>query len=78
MKRVLGWIFTIIVLAVVVFAALNWGNYKSMCFNKSAEESPAVVENKIEEPAEEPLNVQDEEDAEEESAETTDATESTL
>ena len=60
MKRVLGWIFTIIVLAVVVFAALNWGNYTSMCFNKSAEESPAVVENEIEEPAEEPLNVENE------------------
>ena len=60
MKRVLGWIFTIIVLAVVVFAALNWGNYTSMCFNKSAKDTPAVVENKIEEPAEEPLNVENE------------------
>jgi hypothetical protein len=60
MKRVLGWIFTIIVLAVVVFAALNWGNYTSMCFNKSAKDTPVVVENKIEEPAEEPLNVENE------------------
>jgi hypothetical protein len=60
MKRVLGWIFTIIVLAVVVFAALNWGNYTSMCFNKSAKDTPAVVENKIEEPAGEPLNVENE------------------
>ena len=78
MKRVLGWIFTIIVLAVVVFAALNWGNYTSMCFNKSAKESPVVVENEIEEPAAEPLNVQDTENTEEESTEDFDATESTL
>ncbi len=78
MKRVLGWIFTIIVLAVVVFAALNWGNYTSMCFNKSAKECPAVVENEIEEPAAEPLNVQDTENTEEESTEDFEATASTL
>ncbi len=75
MKRVLGWIFTLVVIAVVVFAALNWGNYTSMCFDKSAEEIPAVAENEIEEPAEEPLNV---EDVEDESADATDATESAL
>ena len=78
MKRVLGWIFTLVVIAVVVFAALNWGNYTSMCFDKSAEEIPAVAENEIEEPAQEPLNVQDTENTEEESTETQDATESTL
>ena len=78
MKRVLGWIFTIIVLAVVVFAALNWGNYTSMCFNKRAMECPAGVEIEIEEPAAEPLNVQDTENTEEESTEDFDATESTL
>lgn len=78
MKRVLGWIFTLVVIAVVVFAALNWGNYTSMCFNKSAEECPAVAENEIEEPTQEPLNVEDVEDAEDESADATDATESTL
>ena len=47
MKRVLGWIFALIVIAVIVFAALNWGGYTSMCFNKDVE----VVENEIEEPA---------------------------
>jgi cytoskeletal protein RodZ len=78
MKRVLGWIFTLVVIAVVVFAALNWGNYTSMCFDKSAEEIPAVAENEIEEPAQEPLNVQDTENTEEESTEDFDATESTL
>ena len=78
MKRVLGWIFTLVVIAVVVFAALNWGNYTSMCFDKSAEEIPAVAENEIEEPAQEPLNVQDVENVEEESTEDFDATESTL
>lgn len=66
MKRVLGWIFAIVVIAVIVFAALNWGNYKSMCFNKDVEVAE-VVENEIEEPVEEPLNV-----------ENTNATESTL
>lgn len=55
MKRVLGWIFALIVIAVIVFAALNWGGYTSMCFNKTVE----VVENEIEEPAAEPLNVEE-------------------
>ena len=69
MKRVLGWIFALVVIAVVIFAALNWGGYTSMCFNKDVE-APEVVENKIEEPVEEPLNVED--------VEKTNATESTL
>ena len=64
MKRVLGWVFAIIVVAVVVFAALNWGGYSSMCFNKS--EASEVVEKENEEPTDEPLNM--EEDVEEESA----------
>lgn len=71
MKRVLGWVFAIIVVAVVVFAALNWGGYSSMCFNKS--EAPEIIENEIEEPVDEPLNI---DDAEEESANK--STESTL
>lgn len=71
MKRVLGWVFAIIVVAVVVFAALNWGGYSSMCFNKS--EAPEIVENEIEEPVDEPLNI---DDIEEESANK--STESTL
>lgn len=49
-NRLLGWLFTLVALAVVVFAALNWGNYTSMCFDKEcALESATVYEN--EEPA---------------------------
>lgn len=70
-KRVLGWIFAIVAIATVVFAALNWGGYTSMCFNKGVESSE-VSENKIEEPAVEPLNV------EEELVDSSGATESTL
>ena len=44
-KRVLGWLFTIVVLAVVAFAVLNRGNYSSMCFDKTE-----TVVNEIEEP----------------------------
>lgn len=29
-NRILGWLFTIVVLAVIVFAVLNRGNYTSM------------------------------------------------
>ena len=73
MNRVLGWIFTIAVIAIVVFAALNWGGYSSMCFNGSETEREAaetveatdttyvdevvVVENESEERQEEPLTV---------------------
>ena len=66
-NRILGWIFTFVVLAVVVFAAMNWGGYTSMCFNTSAES----VEKEIEESASEPLNVV-------ESASVSSETESTL
>jgi hypothetical protein len=44
-KRVLGWLFTIVALAVVAFAVLNRGNYTSMCFDKTE-----TVVNEIEEP----------------------------
>ena len=73
MNRVLGWIFTIAVIAIVVFAALNWGGYSSMFFNggeaerEAAEtveatdttyvDEAAVVENESEERQEEPLTV---------------------
>lgn len=35
MNRVLGVIFTIIAVAAMVFAILNWGNYKSLIFTKA-------------------------------------------
>lgn len=44
-KRVLGWLFTLVVLGVVAFAVLNRGNYTSMCFDKTE-----TVVNEIEEP----------------------------
>lgn len=59
-NRIFGWLFTLVALAVVVFAVLNRGNYTSMCFNKEAEVdtksvsvAPEVNEtevNEIEEP----------------------------
>jgi hypothetical protein len=47
-KRVLGWLFTLVALAVVAFAVLNRGNYTSMCFDKTES-----VVNEIEEPVDE-------------------------
>lgn len=44
-KRVLGWLFTLVALAVVAFAVLNRGNYTSMCFDKTD-----TIVNEIEEP----------------------------
>lgn len=34
MKRLLGWLFAIIALAIIVFAVMNYGNYTSICFDK--------------------------------------------
>ena len=75
MNRVLGWIFTIAVITIVVFAALNWGGYSSMCFNggeverETAEtveatdttyvDDAAIVENESEERQEVPLTVEE-------------------
>lgn len=51
-NRLFGWLFTIIALAAVVFAALNWGNYSSMCFDKGDDTLLPTI-NEIEEPVEE-------------------------
>lgn len=64
-NRVFGWLFTLATLAVIVFAILNRGNYSSMCFDEMDEmeegvEVVAIEENENEEPASEPLNVDDE------------------
>ena len=32
MKRVVGTLFCLAVIAIMVFAVLNYGNYRSMCF----------------------------------------------
>ena len=43
MNRVLGIIFTIVAIAAMVFAILNWGNYKSLCFTKAETQSEEVI-----------------------------------
>ena len=43
MNRVLGIIFTIVAIAAMVFAILDWGNYKSLCFTKAETESEEVI-----------------------------------
>lgn len=43
MNRALGIIFTIVAIAAMVFAILNWGNYKSLCFTKAETESEEVI-----------------------------------
>ena len=35
MKRVVGTLFCLVAIAVMVFAVLNYGNYRSMCFDAS-------------------------------------------
>ena len=42
MKRVVGTLFCLVAIAVMVFAVLNYGNYRSMCFDAS--ESAEMVE----------------------------------
>ena len=44
MNRILGIIFTVIAIAVMVFAILNWGNYKSLCF-KGGDDLETIDEN---------------------------------
>lgn len=36
-KRVIGLLFTIATLVVIAFAIMNWGEYRSMVFAKSAD-----------------------------------------
>ena len=42
-NRILGWLFTIVVLAVIVFAALNRGNYTSMLEHDAVAELVEVM-----------------------------------
>ena len=43
MNRALGIIFTIVAIAAMVFAILNWGNYKSLCFTKAETQSEEII-----------------------------------
>lgn len=51
-KRIIGTLFTFITLAVVVFAVLNYHNYKSMLFERDLYEM-LFVRNTADEPAKE-------------------------
>lgn len=58
-KRIIGTLFTFVTLAVVVFAVLNYHNYKSMLFERDLYEM-LFVRNTADEPAKEPIEDIDE------------------
>ena len=53
-KRIIGTLFTLATLAVVVFAVLNYHNYKSMLFERDLYEM-LFVRNTADEPRKEPI-----------------------
>lgn len=55
-KRIIGTLFTLATLAVVVFAMLNYHNYKSMLFERDLYEM-LFVRNTADEPTKEPIEV---------------------
>lgn len=55
-KRIIGTLFTLATLAVVVFAVLNYHNYKSMLFERDLYEM-LFVRNTADEPAKESIEV---------------------
>ena len=67
MNRALGIIFTIVAIAAMVFAILNWGNYKSLCFTNTETQSEEIIPveevemEMIEEVTEEPTPIVEEE-----------------
>ena len=50
-KRVIGIVFTILVFVVVIAAAINFGEYRSMVFNRGAEPCQSVERVDAEKPA---------------------------
>lgn len=50
-KRVIGIVFTILVFVVVIAAAINFGEYRSMVFNRGAEPRQSVERVEAEKPA---------------------------
>lgn len=58
-KRIIGTLFTLATLAVVVFAVLNYHNYKSMLFERDLYEM-LFVRNTADEPAKESIEEIDE------------------
>ena len=63
MNRVLGIIFSIVAIAVMVFAVLNWGNYTSLCFTgkdiATAEEVVDIEETTVMDEATEVTDIQE-------------------
>lgn len=55
-KRIIGTLFTFVTLAVVVFAVLNYHNYKSMLFERDLYEM-LFVRNTADEPQKESIEV---------------------
>lgn len=50
-KRVIGIVFTIAVFVVILIAAINFGEYRSMVFNRGAEPRQSVERVEAEKPA---------------------------
>jgi hypothetical protein len=50
-KRVIGVVFTILVFVVVIAAAINFGEYRSMVFNRGTEPRQSVERVEAEKPA---------------------------
>lgn len=46
-KRVLGIIFTLLVIATIIFAALKWGTYRSMVFNFGTEQQEEIADDEF-------------------------------
>ena len=63
MNRVLGIIFSIVAIAVMVFAVLNWGHYTSLCFTgedtATAEEVVDIEETTVMDEATEVTDIQE-------------------
>ena len=38
-KRIIGTLFTLVTLAIVVFAIMNWGNYRSTIFDTKSSDT---------------------------------------
>ena len=58
MNRFLGVLFALATIAIVVFAILNTGNYRSMVFDTN-EETPAIIDDVIDEDIPDAMSTED-------------------
>ena len=58
MNRFLGVLFALVTIAIVVFAILNTGNYRSMVFDTN-EETPAIINDVIDEDIPDAMSTED-------------------